>query len=104
LIVLVPQFGHGLAEINLDSAIVNQCIIHFEIGLDSGLFVGEFGKCVLQGSTSLLIANDLHLDVFIKTRKNQLEIFIDRHRIEFANKQDIFRCSNVGIGQVAQHF
>jgi len=104
LLVLVPQFCHTLTEIHLDAPVVHERIVHFEIGFRGRLFAGKFGKGVLQRSARFGIANDFHLDAFVKPTQNQFQIFVHCRWIEFANKQRVFRGANVRVGQVAEHF
>jgi hypothetical protein len=48
LMVLVPNLGHGLTKVHLDSSIINQSIIHFEVGLFALLFVRKLYKGITQ--------------------------------------------------------
>jgi hypothetical protein len=90
LIVFVPYFGNALTEIHLYSPIIDQRIVHFKIGFHS-LFLGrELHEGELQGVSSFWIPNDFGLDLFVKPRENELEIFILGDWIELAHKQYIF--------------
>jgi hypothetical protein len=95
LIVLVPHFCHTLTEIYLDTSIVNESTIHFEISFHALFLGGEFDKGILQGGARIGVADNFNLDIGIEPRKYQLQVFIFCNWIQFAHKQDFLWCLNV---------
>jgi hypothetical protein len=95
LIVLVPYFCHTLTEIYLDTSIVNESTIHFEIGFHALFLGGEFDKSILQRDARSGVADDFNLDIGIEPRKYQLQVFIFCNWIQLAHKQNFLWCLNV---------
>jgi hypothetical protein len=62
----VPNFGHALTEIDLDSSIVHQGIVHLEICFSGLLLRRKLHKGVLQRSTRILVPDNLSLYLFIE--------------------------------------
>jgi hypothetical protein len=92
LIVLVPHFCHTLAEIDLDSSIINESTVHFEISFHALFFARKLTKCVLQRGARIGIANNFHFYIWVKPRKYQFQIFILCDWIQLAHKQDFLGC------------
>mmetsp|Transcript_19421 Transcript_19421/g.48393 ORF Transcript_19421/g.48393 Transcript_19421/m.48393 type:complete len:462 (-) Transcript_19421:843-2228(-) len=104
LIEPIPDLGDTLAEIDFDSSIVYQGIVHFEVRLRC-LFLGsELYKGILEGGSRLLVPHNVHRNLFVKARKNKFQVFVFGDRVELANKEDVFGCRNVGRGQISEHF
>jgi hypothetical protein len=106
LIVLVPHLGHGLTKVHGDTPVVDQHIIHFQVRFGRLLLRRKFTKGVLQRLSGTSVANNLHFDRWIKSRKYQFQILVDRDGIEFTAKQDRVGRGNLHFGtwQVAEHF
>ena len=79
-------------------------MIHFQVGFDGLLFVRKLTKGVLQGRARFAIAYNLYLYVWIKSTKDQGQIFVGGNGIELCDKEHVFGYFGVGIGQVAEHF
>jgi len=92
-----------LTKVDLDSAVIDEGIVHLEVGLAALLLGRKLHKGIAEGVPRLRIANDLRPRTGIEAREYQLQIFVVRDRIELANEQDIIRGGNVGRGQIAQH-
>jgi hypothetical protein len=50
---------HALRKVNLDSAVVDQDVVHFEKRAFRTLFVGERDERETQGVACFVIANDV---------------------------------------------
>ena len=52
---LPPVLGHGLGKVDVDSPVVNENVVHLEVGGLAGLLVLELDKCVLQRVARFLV-------------------------------------------------
>ena len=64
----------------------------------------ELNERILQRIARLLIPNDLTAHNSPKPRKDQLQILIPRHTVQFTNEQYVLRWANVGKGEISDHF
>ena len=55
--ILIPDLGHGLAEINLDPPIVHERVVHLEVCFIALFFVGELDKGVAQGVAGIWVTD-----------------------------------------------
>jgi hypothetical protein len=104
LIELVPNLGNTLTKVDLYSSIVNKRVVHFEVCLNSLFLFGKLNKGILKRISSSTVSNDLCVDLFVETRKDEFQILILRDWIEFADKQDSVGCFDFCRRQISQHF
>jgi len=100
----VIEACHGLREVNPDTSIVYQNILHLEVCLFSLLPFIELDKCILERFTSTFLPNDLATHDGPKAREYELQIFISGDGIEFADEQDILWRTDVCEREVSDHF
>lgn len=84
----------------MNTAIVDQHIVHLEVRTLAGFFVLEFNESILQRITGNLISDHLTSLDLPEPAEDNLQIVIRRHRVELANKQNILRWSNFCIRNV----
>lgn len=84
----------------MNTAIVDQHIVHLEVRTLAGFFVLEFNESILQRITGNLISDHLTSLDLPEPAEDNLQIVIRRHRVELANKQNILRWSNFRIRNV----
>jgi hypothetical protein len=89
-----------LTEINLYTAIIHQCVVHFEISLHGLLFFLKLGESILQRLTRALVSNNFYFHCRIESTEDEFQIFVLSDGVELANKQHIFGGFNVGVGQI----
>ena len=97
------NFRHRLREVNVDSTVVDQNIIHFEICVFARFLLIEFNECILQGVTGSFVTNHLTVFDFSKAAEDDLQIVVSCDRVKFTNKENIFGRCNVSIGNVANN-
>jgi len=64
----------------------------------------EFDESVLERISSLLVSNHLATHDCPESRKNELQIFISRDRVEFADKKHVLRRPDICKWQISNHF
>ena len=104
LCVPAPCLGNGLAKVDLDASVINQSVVHFEKGFGTLLLGTKLDKGVLERVARFGIPNNFGLAVGIESRKDEFEVFVFGNGVEFAHKQDIVGCLDVGRRQITQHF
>jgi hypothetical protein len=93
----IPELGYRLRKVDMNSALVNQYILHSIVSLDTVTFSLVFNECVLKGIPSLPVSNDLARLYRTKSAENELEIMILSDCIEFANEEHILRRLHISI-------
>lgn len=87
----------------MNTTIVDQHIIHFEVSTLARLRVLEFDECILQRITRHPIPDDLTANDPAKATEYYLQILVTRHRIQFAHEQHVFRRCHLGIRQISDN-
>lgn len=98
------HLGHGLREIDVNASIVDEYIVHFEIGRLTRFTVLKLDERILQRIAARSIANHFAALHLAETTEDNFQVIVSRHRIQFAHKQNIFGRCNIGIGQIADNF
>lgn len=87
----------------MDATVINEHVVHFEIGLFALLWLLEFNEGILQALFGLPIANDFTAYYVTEARENDFEIFRGRDGVQFAHEQHIIWWLDVCIWQVIDH-
>ena len=72
--ILVLQFRHRLAEVYVNTSIIDQDVVHLEIGVFAVLRLLELNEGVLQRFTRLVILDDLTADDVTEAREDHLQV------------------------------
>ena len=102
-VVLVPQFGDTVAEVNFYPALVHEDVVHPTVRHNALVFGLELHKRELQRISGLPVSDDLAGEHLAETRENNLEVFALSHWVEFADEQDVLWRFDIGLRQVVQH-
>ena len=94
--VYVPNFAYTLREINLDTFIVNQDILHSHVRSITCSVLLELHKGVLQGIPRLEIPDDLAFVNFPEAGEHRFQIVVFGNWIQLTHKQHIVRRTNIG--------
>lgn len=97
------NFRHRLAEVDVNPPIVYQHIIHFEVSIFARLLSGEFDESVLKRISRFSIPYHFTRLDLPEPTEYDLEIIVRRHRIQFANEEDVFRRRHLGVRNVPDH-
>ena len=85
----------------MDAPIVDEDIVHLDVGGLAVLLVLKLDKRKLQRVARLAVANHLRAANGAEARKNDLQVLIARHGVELADEKDVFRRENVFERKVA---
>lgn len=86
---------------HLDSAFIDEHVVHLEVRLLGLLGSGELDEGVVQGLASLWVADDLAGQHVSKAREDELKVTICGHRVQLAHKYHVVLGGHLSIGQVA---
>ena len=64
--VLIPQFTHTIAKVDLDAPLINQNIVHPRIGKDTLILCLKLYEGILKRITSFPVTNNLAGNNFAK--------------------------------------
>uniref|UniRef100_A0A2M3ZQD8 Putative secreted peptide n=1 Tax=Anopheles braziliensis TaxID=58242 RepID=A0A2M3ZQD8_9DIPT len=92
---------NGLRKVDVYAPIVDQHVVHLEVGRFAGLFILELDERVLQRIARHLIADHLTADDLAEAAEYDLQIIVRRYRVELAHEQHVLGWRNVRIGDIA---
>ena len=98
-LALPGDLGHRLAEVDVDAAVVDEHVVHLEVGVLTVLLALELDERVAQRVTRLLVAYHLAAVDLAEAREDQLEVVVVRHRIQLAHKQHVLRRLDIYIDE-----
>jgi hypothetical protein len=104
--IVAPHFAestHALAEVNVDSPVINQDRIHLGVGFFAALLVFKLNKGVLQAVSCLLVPDHLAAQDVAKAAKDEFQVLVRSDGIQFADEENVFRRLDLGKRQVAHH-
>jgi hypothetical protein len=101
---LPPDFGHGLTEIDMYPAIIDEDIVHLEVGLFTVVDIFEFDESILKRLLGFMITYYFTTFDCPESGEDDLKVLVTRHGIKFADKEDILRRSYICVGDVSDHF
>eukprot|EP00613_Pedinella_sp_CCMP2098_P003636 CAMPEP_0171636356 /NCGR_PEP_ID=MMETSP0990-20121206/27353_1 /TAXON_ID=483369 /ORGANISM="non described non described, Strain CCMP2098" /LENGTH=316 /DNA_ID=CAMNT_0012208455 /DNA_START=252 /DNA_END=1200 /DNA_ORIENTATION=- len=99
----VPQLGHGLRKVHLDSPVVDEDSVHLAVRFLARFQLLELNERVVQAVPRHIVSNDVALHDLAEPAEDQLEIFVTRHRVQFGDEQRIFGSPGLGVWQVPKH-
>jgi len=102
--ILLAQLRNRLWKIDVDSAVVNQCIVHLKICSLTFSLRFEFDECVAQRVVRFAVTYDFAAEDFAKARKYDLQIVGFGDWVQFADEENIVRRFDVCHRQITNHF
>lgn len=87
----------------MNAVVVDQDVLHLEVGLLAVLLVFKLDKGVLQAVAGLLVADDFAGEDLAEAREDDFEVFVLCDGVELAHEEDVFRGSYFGKGKVSDH-
>ena len=88
----------------MDSPVIDENIVHLEVGPLTRFRTIKLHECILQTVPSLLIPDNLTTHHFPKSGEDDFEVFVSCDRIQFADKQNILRRSHIRVRKIPNHF
>ena len=67
---------HTLGEVNVNTMVVDEDPLHFEICLLAVLLILEFDECILKTVSCTLVSDDFTRKDFAEAAENQIQILI----------------------------
>ena len=97
------QLRHRLTEVDVNPPIINQNVVHLEVGLLAVLRPLKLDEAVLKTLPGPLVGDNLAADDTAETAEDHLEVLLPGDWVELADEEDVLRRGDVRIGQVADH-
>lgn len=85
----------------MNTPVVNEHVIHFEIGRFAVLLILELNEGVAQRVARLAVSNYLATSDGPESREDKLEVFVGRDRVELANEQNVLGRLNIRVRNIA---
>ncbi|KAI3485967.1 hypothetical protein L1887_50621 [Cichorium endivia] len=98
------QPADALGKVDPDAAVVDEHVLHLEVGAFGVVLLVELDKGVLERVASLFVLDHLARHNPAEAREDELQILAARDRIELAHKEDVLGRADLGKGEVADHF
>lgn len=92
-----------LREVDVNSAIVDEHVIHLEVRPLRLLALLELDKRILERVACLLVANNLARQDGAEPREDELQVLALGDLVELADEEDVLWWCHVGEGKVAHH-
>ena len=89
---------------HLDASVINQDIVHLEVGILTSFICVIAQKSIAQTVPSLLVPDDVARGDVAKAAKNSFQIFLCRHLVQLGNEQHVGRRFGVCLWQITDHF
>ncbi len=102
-LLLVPQLAHTLAEVDMDSPVINETVVHFEVGLFTGSDCHELDEAIAERASRLPVPDDLATLDLSEATEYGLQVLVSGDRVEFADEQHIVGRLDVRVRQVIEH-
>jgi|LauGreSuBDMM15SN_2_FD.fasta_scaffold73471_1 hypothetical protein len=102
--VTIPEFTNGLRKVDLDASVVDENIVHFLVSPQARLLHFKFDKGIVERVARLVVAHDATFNNGSKSRKDELQVSVRRHRIELADEEYLCRRFYISIWKIARHF
>jgi len=93
-----------LGEVDVNAPVVDEDIVHLDVGPFGRLALLELDEGVLQAVARLLVADHLAAPDLAKAGEDQLEVLAFGDLVQLAHEKDVLRRGHVGEGEVPDHF
>ena len=101
--VLVPLLCDALTKIHLDPPVVNQHVVHLDVGFLAALLAFKLEERVLQRRARFRVAHHVARQDVPKPRKDQLQALPVRDLVQLAHEQHVLGRCGVRVVNVAQN-